>query len=172
MILVPYTTLYTDTIEALPDAFFVRVKGEHGYRLLLAEMWRRGQPFTLVEHDVAPRLGQIEQLEDCSEPWCHYGYCPGDWTPTFGCVRFSAELIAGTPGIFEDESWPWGQLDAKFQVEARRLGWEPHWHYPHVLHTRFAYLDEQGTHHRVRLGREMEMYLLTAETEMIRAELT
>jgi len=165
MIVVPFTRLHLDTIKAVPDAVFVRVDGDHGYRLLLQRLWANGEPFTLVEHDVAPTAAQLAALEGCERPWCHYGYCPGDWVPTFGCVRFSADLIAGTQGIWDDASWPWGQLDARFHVAARERGFEPHWHYPHVLHTRFPIFGE-----RQKMTRDLEMYVLQAEIEMVREE--
>ncbi len=170
MILVPYTALFAETVAAVPEARFVEITHEHHYRQLLGEMWSVGETFTLVEHDVAPTREQLATLDACPEPWCHFGYVPGDWVPTFGCVRFRKELIAGTQGVWDDPSWGWQALDAKFHVRARELGWQPHWHYPHVLHLRVLYRDEQGER-RMRLTMEQEVYILEAEREMLRQEI-
>lgn len=166
-VVVPYTDLNPATAAAVPDADFISVPGPDSYRFLLRDLWEQGDPFILVEHDVVPTDAQLAALEDCEQPWCHFGYCPGDWVPTFGCVRFSAELIAGTRGVWENE-WPWCQLDAKFQVYARELGWKHHWHYPHVLHTRFS-IVEGGLERREPLDREQELGILRAEMESLRA---
>lgn len=165
---IPYTDLNPATAAAVPDAVFVEMLEAASYRLLLKRLWERGDAFTLIEHDVIPAPGQIEELEACSEPWCHFGYCPGDWVPTFGCVRFSAELIEGTQGVWDDETWPWSQLDAKFAVHARGCGWKHHWHYPHVLHSRFS-VNRNGVETRERLNEELELVVLSAEVESLAA---
>lgn len=144
MIVVPYTRLSPATRAAVPDARFVAVDAADGYRLLLADLWAEGEPFTLVEHDVAPTRDQLAQLEECPRPWCHYGYFPGHWIPVFGCARFSAELIAGTPGVWDNPSWPWSQLDMKFATAARELGWRAHWHSPHVRHSGNSIVTSEG----------------------------
>lgn len=137
------------------------------YRLLLRDLWQQGDAFTLVEHDVVPTDEQLDALELCDEPWCHFGYCPGDWVPTFGCARFSRELIAGTRGVWDDPTWPWCQLDAKFAVYARGVGWKNHWHYPHVLHARFSIVDG-GIERREPLNQEYEFSILQAEVASLR----
>lgn len=167
MIVVPYTDLSEATREAVPDADFVRVDEAHGYRLLLAELWRRGEPFTLVEHDVVPTRAQLAALEECDRPWCHYGYFPGHWIPVFGCVRFSAELIAGTPGVWDDESWPWSQLDMRFATVARALGWRAHWHSPHVRHGGNSIVDGDGQR-KGELPEWVLRWTLEAETRSLR----
>jgi hypothetical protein len=146
VIVVPHTELAAATREAVPEAVFVEVDPVDGYRLLLAELWREGEAFTLVEHDVIPTRAQLNALEECEQPWCHYGYFPGHWTPVFGCVRFSAELIVGTRGVWDDATWPWNQLDMKFATAAWPLGWRAHWHSPHVRHGGTSFVDADGAH--------------------------
>jgi hypothetical protein len=144
VIVVPYTELSPATREAVPEAHFVEVDAGDGYRLLLADLWTAGDAFTLVEHDVIPTRRQLDDLDSCPAPWCHFGYYPGHWIPVFGCVRFSSDLIAGTPGAWDDASWPWSQLDAKFATYARDRGWKPHWHSPHVRHGGNLVVTEEG----------------------------
>lgn len=166
---VPFTALNPATKAAVPDALFVEMDAEDSYRLLMKDLWARGEAFTLVEHDVVPTAEQVAELEACPYPWCHFGYCPGDWVPTFGCARFSRNLIAGTQGVWDDESWPWSQLDAKFAVYARALGWEHHWHYPHVLHTRFSVINRDGNESRIEPHHDLELAILNAEKVSLEA---
>lgn len=165
---VPYTLLCRETIRALPDGVFYPVEGRDDYRRLLRGFWRVGSDFVLVEHDVAPTREQLAELEACDRPWCHFGYGPGDWTPTFGCVRFRRDLILGTPDAFADPEWPWQQLDGLFAVYARSCGFEPHWHYPHVLHLRTQFQVADGVVVRRRLTLAEESHVLAAELESIR----
>jgi hypothetical protein len=123
--------------------------------MALSARWSAGDSFVLVEHDVVPTEAQIAEIESCAEPWCLYGYAPGFWLPVFGCVKFSAELIAGTAGVWENE-WNWDVLDQNFARFAVSQGFQPHWHYPHVHH--------DGT--RGRRAASVEQKLLAAEAEL------
>ncbi len=134
MIIVPHTDLTPETHSAVPNALFVEVESADGYRELLRSLWQAGDAFTLVEHDVVPTTEQLDALDHCEKSWCYYTYFPGQWIPMFGCVRFSADLIADTQGVWNDESWMWNQLDMRFFAYARERGWRAHWHYPHVSH--------------------------------------
>ncbi len=171
MIVVPFTLLQDETLEALPGARFVEMTTEHSYRELLGELWARGEAFTLVEHDVIPTRAQLDALESCPEAWCHYGYFPGHWIPVFGCARFGEELIAGTPGAWEDESWPWEQLDMKFATVARARGFSSHWHSPHVRHGRTHFNDAGGPSRR-EADEGLQLMLLEREVKALREEAT
>lgn len=170
-IVVPYTELYAETRAAVPDACFVELTEDDSYRMLLRDLWLIGDPVIVVEHDVAPTAEQIQCLRSCDRAWCHYGYVAGDWVPKLGCVKLGRELIAGTQGVWDDPAWPWGQLDARFAGAARAAGFDPHWHYPHVLHLRNVYVGVDGNEHRVRYDRQTEMVFLQAEIESLRGEL-
>lgn len=167
---VPFTPdkLNRATAE-IPGATLVEIKDEQSYRLLLQSLWNDGEAFTLIEHDVVPTVEQLERLEECPQAWCNYGYCPGDWTPTFGCARFSRSLIADTQGVWDDPTWPWYQLDSRFAVFARARRWRHHWHYPHVLHTRFSQWDKENQEHRGVLSMDLELHFLQAETQALNA---
>lgn len=167
-IIVPYTRLYRENVAALPEARFVEIKGDDGYRLLLRDLWAAGEPFVLVEHDVAPTARQIQSLNTCDRAWCHYGYVAGDWAPKFGCVRFSSQLIQATQGVWNDPSWPWGQLDARFMDAAVSAGFLPHWHSPHVLHLRNAYFGADGKERRMTYDAETQLCVLTGEIALLR----
>lgn len=167
--LVPYTDLDAGTAAALPDARFAAIDGDDGYRRLLREVWEEGDPFILVEHDVVPTAAQVASLEACPEPWCGYGYSPGDWTPMFGFVRFGRALLSAIPEAFTDPSWPWDQLDAKFAVLARSRGFRWHWHYPHVHHARVAHFS-RGEIYRAPMTVAEQIAVAEAEMVSIRAQ--
>lgn len=76
----------------LPEV--VRCDGDDfAYSRLLTDLWRGGEPFCLLEHDVVPYPGAIGALFVCPEPWCGYQYA-GVAEGGLGCVRFGAKLLA------------------------------------------------------------------------------
>lgn len=111
------------------------------YGRFLREHWARGA-FINVEHDVAPWPGAIQQLWDCREPFCGFGYPVGttDWLIySMGCIKFGQELLDANPGLpdrWQDE--PWTSLDGKVvNPICEALGVEDfHRHGPPVAHVR------------------------------------
>lgn len=106
------------------------------YWTLLRDAWSEGETFYVVEQDVAVWMGAIQQMEECEYPWCSLPtMCHGRMIPTtFGCVKFSAELIEKNPDFWEDIPTRWYHLDANF---ADKMGWpwiRPHVHSPPATH--------------------------------------
>lgn len=90
------------------------VEGEYGYGDLIAELWAEGRGFIIVEHDVAPWCGAVEQLGLCDRDWCmfHYPKHGGSLTRGLGCTKFSDRLVAGHPELSEGwSSTSWRVLD-------------------------------------------------------------
>lgn len=87
-----------------------------GYGDLLADAWKDGSGFILVEDDVAPWPGALAAIAACDCPWCGYDYSIGFGRfgmGTLGCVKFSAALVAACPDLWE--AWAgvhWHALDA------------------------------------------------------------
>jgi hypothetical protein len=78
------------------------VDGNEGYAELVAGLWERGEGFILVEHDVCPWVGAIQQLMDCENPWCSFYYAKdGGTIRALGCVKFSDRLVQFNPGLSE-----------------------------------------------------------------------
>ena len=130
------------------DAEPVRMIGPGDYPDFLQRCWTSGEPFALVEHDVVLWPGALEPLCEpwtCDKPWCGYSYEAGIHRrlPTFGCVRFSAELIAATPGVFTADQWrfdayprDWRYCDQQLAHAAWAAGFQWHQHFPAVTHAK------------------------------------
>lgn len=85
-------------------------KGDTGYAALLAEAWRAGRGFVVVEHDVAPWMGAVAQLVGCGRDWCMFRYPKygGALTRGLGCAKFSDRLIHDYPDLsdaWQDTDW-------------------------------------------------------------------
>lgn len=131
-VVVPYTHLN----EWLPvclkadgvDATYIQMLDEGHYSRLLADLWRAGGSFILLEHDVLPWPGALRQLWDCPENYCAFPYrlsgCVG---LAMGCNKFSTNLLKAYPYTFDA---PWNILDGK----VKHLLPYPHMHLPPVLH--------------------------------------
>ena len=111
----------------------------HDYARYFAARWAEGETFINVEHDVVPWPGAIEALLACSEPWCCYGYHQSCHRQTgigiagpLGCVKITAELIAATPGAW-DEPCAWDYCDCRLRDVACPLGFRGHEHFPGVV---------------------------------------
>jgi hypothetical protein len=107
-IFVPFTHLRAPTYLALKDiATLVPLTGDQAYSRYLMERWAEGKTFINVEHDVVPTVAQLEEIWNCSLPWCGYGYREGveDTTAYLGCVKISAEFIAAHPNVWVLRSW-------------------------------------------------------------------
>lgn len=137
----PSTTLQTviDCLRAQqvqPNLW--KVGDDDRYWRLLKERWDEGSEFFTVEQDVFVWQGAIRILHDCVEArgWCTLPtICHGrPITTTLGCARFSDQLIAKNPGIWDDIEPTWYHLDAHF---SDKMGWpyiRPHAHYPLATH--------------------------------------
>lgn len=98
---------------------------DSAYFGLLAEQWRRGSSFVILEQDKVPMPGALRELYDCPEPWCTYPHLMANGNeipitqPTLGCTKFAAELMTDWPDLIERAgrldmgygSHHWGRLD-------------------------------------------------------------
>lgn len=117
-----------------------------GYQEHLKECWERGEGFVMLEHDVVPWPGAVQDLLECPWPWCFFGYLAGidfveNGAAPFGLVRFTAEFIAATPDVwtqmrsrYEGCPDPWRMCDIHLGDYMRGRGlFRPHQHTPAVL---------------------------------------
>ena len=148
---VPYTRLQPATQICLlgyPDANWVELEDDDSYRRYMADLWAVGETFVNVEHDIVWWPGALEALWECPEPWCMYGYHADeiieDGCAYLGCTKLSAELIAGTPGLWaipNDSAFPgWAVLDCHLTHYARKAGFAHHQHWPSVVNANPALL--------------------------------
>jgi len=130
--------------------------GAFGYGKLVADLWRQGRGFILVEHDIVPWPGALKAMWECSRDWCGYPYLYDYHTyeaksrrrylrsHAIGCVKFSDVLVKGFPELPTERQWEnhhWQELDGvigRAIVHALRnsniAGW--HEHSPPVAHIR------------------------------------
>jgi hypothetical protein len=113
----------------------VRVlEGDCAYAELLAELWRDGESFVIVEDDIAPWPGAIESLRDCRRHWCGFHYpLPGRWDVhedegdhallgSNGCFKVTAEVMSAAPKLYE--RWvthEWRMLDVAMTAALRHV---------------------------------------------------
>jgi len=105
-IVVPYTRVHPDTWAALwdLDPRYADTSGDvEAYWRLLCELWKAGETFIIVEHDIVPGPGTLQAMWDCEQPWCAYPYPVGTpWeTPCLGCSKFDARLMEWFPNLME-----------------------------------------------------------------------
>lgn len=128
------------------------------YYELLADQWREGKTFVLLEQDKLPKPGALRELYDCPEPWCTYPVPmahngqPASFV-TLSCTKFAAELMLDWPDTIEragqrDYGYGakhWNRLDmAVAAVLNWRLG-ACHWHeLGRVGHDHVQRLDVQA----------------------------
>jgi hypothetical protein len=135
---------------AVPNAEFVELTRGYetraGYPDLLGEWWGRGEAFAVVEHDVLPWPGALEELEACPEPWCGFSYYRSatersvSGVVTLGCVRFG-EAVLKLPNPLAEDGWPyntfdrgWDYCDQRIDRVLKAAGFVWHRHSPMVLH--------------------------------------
>jgi hypothetical protein len=140
-VIVPYRTLnhWTERVldsYGLPVMYAPLGDDDDAYRRLLQRLWQARQTVVIVEHDVVPWYGAIEELHHCMGLWCSCSYrLQGGYgvTHSLGCTKISARLMQLTDGIW-DEPRKWDVLDQHLFFAARAVGQEPHGHRPPVLH--------------------------------------
>lgn len=149
-LVVPFTDLRAETYRATRDWPGVRYvyvgDDDYAYGRLLREVWAEGQTICIVEHDILPWPGALEQLAGCDHDYCAFPY---PWTttvgPAMGCTKFSADFLLTYPHAVEiatripsnyGEPGHWKQLDVWLQAAVLRdfYGEQPHCHLPPVAH--------------------------------------
>jgi hypothetical protein len=139
-VVVPYTKLHPVTEYVLNSyklpVWFVPVDGDDGYRRLMLNLWRERKSVIIVEHDIVPWPGAIEELWNCSCHWGAYSYQIDGGIGIYhglGCTKITTHLMDAVPTIWERPE-PWHLLDQILFFEARNCGLEPHHHRPPVIH--------------------------------------
>lgn len=149
-VVVPFTKLHPATVWALaeyqytlpgsPEIEMVDLGKDqvHGYRELLRRLWREGETFCLIEHDIEIGPSTLYDFRACQ-----HGYCaaPYPWMtaigPALGATRFRDSFIAKHPDAAKAVGQAHAaQLDVVFmrRVLARDLGEQPHVHAPVIHH--------------------------------------
>jgi hypothetical protein len=149
VVVVPFTNLRDETRAAVESAVFVSLEDrDDAYFDFLAGLWTLGETFVLVEHDIVPWEGAIDDLLGCSQPWCSFGYLLelGETTIMhhgLGCVKFSEELCAEFPSVWSEIALEandvhpakhWCNIDDRLTRWLTTHGAKQHRHDPPVEH--------------------------------------
>jgi len=139
-VVVPFTNLHPVTKQVLDNyglnVEYVHLEGDDGYRQLMKRLWNERKDVVIVEHDIVPWPGAIEELVACPCTWGTYSYelLGGiGVTHGFGCAKLTRSLMDCVPDVW-DAPLKWDILDQKLFFTARTLGIEPHLHRPPVVH--------------------------------------
>lgn len=146
---------YTDKLKAivrdvlldnykLPARFEYVGDNDFSYWKLMRQLWSEHEDFVIVEHDVLPWPGAVEELLGCPYNWCSLGYKINVTSTgragygayhTFGCTKFSTGLMDAMPKVWDSfESHHWKHLDAQFYTHATAICQSPHPHRPPAIH--------------------------------------
>ena len=134
----PYTQLRPETRAALEGtgATFVDVSGDDAYYWLLQAFWHRQEGVIVVEQDIVPPPGAIDELRDCPELWCARPYQVGiNIDCWLGLTKFSPEIMAAVPDAFNRmERTTYDSLDGQLLPYLWQRGYHVHKHWPAVDH--------------------------------------
>jgi hypothetical protein len=128
--------------EGVTDVTRVVVGTPAAYADLLGAFWQAGDGFILVEDDMAPWPGAIDQLRACPEQWCRFDYSIGFGRfgrGTLGCMKFSPAMTRSVPDLWRRwDGRPWQHLDAAVvrAIEGAFLSLDCHVHTPPIAHAR------------------------------------
>lgn len=148
-VVVAYNQLHPKTVAGAWDEFGVGDEivwgdtsaSETDYYELIAEHWRQGQTFVILEQDKIPMAGALRELHDCPRQWCTYPVPmahngqPCDFV-SLSCTKFSADLMKKYPDLMGSVAaldmgygrMHWNRLDMAMALEVgRRIG-DCHWH--------------------------------------------
>ena len=124
-----------------PNAIPVQTPGEYTYAEIVRKWWEAGGPFVVVEHDVVPWPGAVDQLIACPEPWCAYSYGAGgldvtaetfvpDGSVPMGCFKVVPRKLGPQP--FPAEPVHWTTIDSVLSQKLYEYGHTVHQHWPAI----------------------------------------
>jgi hypothetical protein len=139
-VICPHTTLHPVTKMVL-DSYnlgvqYVPLYGTDGYRQLLQQLWQEQEDVVIIEHDIVPWPGCIEELYNCPGEWCTNSY---HWQGKvglyhmLGCTKISVALMRSLPDVWAQPG-DWSLCDRRLFFAAQALGKDPHQHRPPVIH--------------------------------------
>jgi hypothetical protein len=122
----------------------VKLERDLSYDQLFRELWDKAEPFILVEHDIVPWPGAVQELWACPEPWCGFPYSVfGQLKSYLGCTKFNPSQLGECP--LPDELQSWQVMDRKIEAGMLKRGHKGHLHSPAVSHLNFAHVRQTST---------------------------
>lgn len=104
-VIVPYTDLRDGVLGPLMDSRHVFELADvswsdEAYALVFCGLWRSGESFAIVEHDIVIRPELLREFDTCPAPWCtaKYSYLRGNYWG-LGATRFRSDLTRSLPTV-------------------------------------------------------------------------
>lgn len=150
-IVVPYAPIYgtPSVLDAVKLALgvqglrprMVKLEQDFSYHQLIQELWAKQEPFILVEHDIIPWPGAVQQLWTCPEGWCAFPYaCLGELRAYLGCTKFDPVKLGECP--LPEELLTWQVMDQRIKKTLMMRQAKCHMHEPGVTHLNFAHVRQ------------------------------
>jgi len=152
-VIVPYHNTHTTT--AILDAVklnlgvqglrprMVKLERDFSYDQLFRGLWAEGKPFIIVEHDIIPWPGAVQQLWACPEPWCGFPYHVfGELRSYLGCTKIDPTRLGECP--MPEDLLSWQTMDSKIEETLVKRGFCGHLHSPAVSHLNFSHARQTG----------------------------
>ncbi len=137
-----HTTPYPEAIAALapyrPQMAHTPPGDPLAYFGILTDLWRAGEPFTLVEQDIVVYPGAIEHMAVCEHDWCGTAYyINGAYGIAHGCTTYKAPImdrLRNLPDRIPPDRRGWLTLDSHWFYALNAAGERPATHWPAVRH--------------------------------------
>jgi hypothetical protein len=128
------------TKEGVPFEL-VLMENEYSYSDMFCELWKVGEGFILLEHDIVPWPGAITALDDCEQPWCSYEYplAPNTLRPALGCIKVCKWVVKSNPDLPLHFRWAgtmWGNVDGRVCPALESIVGKTHIHTPPLAHVK------------------------------------
>jgi hypothetical protein len=136
--------------------------------LVGGKLWKKGETFLLIEHDIVAPPALLEEMARCDREWCSafaWRYTsplhPGESRPQFPtrekefalfCNKFSASLLARTPHVIGGVRVRWTGVDLALLPMLKGSGATPCQHGP-VTHLHQQHPDWAATMTEADWGR-------------------
>jgi hypothetical protein len=152
-LVVPYTQLHPLVPRILAtyglSPIYVSLEDDDAYRRLMQRLWIDQETTVIVEHDILPWEGAVQELYFCPGSWCSCSYRLGGVHGGvgiyhgLGCTKLSTKIMAATKGLW-DKPYHWSLIDRVLFFAAREQELDPHPHRPPVIHLNERELRPSG----------------------------
>ena len=148
-VVMPVARYHNEAVEALLQTVGHQVsiipvhQSDYAYWYLFSHLWKAGQPFVLVEHDIVIRPDTIDLLAACPALWCGFVYheAPGEPVAGLGCTKITPDPRVDLGLV---QRLVWQNVDSAVTGLMMGLGLTRHDHHPWLRHlnpTVAAYQD-------------------------------
>jgi hypothetical protein len=145
---------YALTMEGLEVTECVMRVGDYSqYGRTFTAQWQSRNGFIVVEEDIVPWPGAINELRSCEHDWCCFMFPNGKiyWDPVsgfadgLGCMKFSTALVERTPVGPVWQHRGWDELDGAVHGTLKENDELLHVHNPPVAHAKAIVLTSKRT---------------------------